>query len=187
MTRVEFDEIPDVILHKSKAFLDERGSFEKFFEQKNFNSKGLNTRFDSLAISSSVVSGTIRGMHFQNFPFEEEKLITCLTGKIFDVIVDLRAESPTFGKWAGINLESEERIVAFLPKGVAHGFQTLIQNTQVLYGLTAAYDQESAHSLDYADPQLRIKWPLAVTGISQKDLLGISLNEAINLIGSRKQ
>lgn len=187
MTRVEFDEIPGVVLHKSKRLLDERGYFEKFFEQKDFDFKGLNTHFDSLAISSSIASGTLRGMHFQSFPFEEEKLIACLNGKIFDVIVDLRAESPTFSKWAGIDLNSEDLVVAFLPKGVAHGFQTLTQNVQVLYGLTATYDQASAHSLDYADPFLSIEWPSAVTGISRKDLHGISLNEAITLAGSRRE
>lgn len=162
-----------------KLSADERGSFGKFFVRDEYRSLGLDPDFNSMAISTNVSAGTLRGMHFQISPFEEEKLILCLVGRIFDVIVDLRPDSKTVGNWAGIELSGDNLTTVVLPKGVAHGFQTLVPATKVFYALTSTYDQKSARSLNHADPDLGIGWPLPVSKISNKDRNGLSLNEAI--------
>ena len=128
---------------------------------------------DSIALSFNPILGTIRGLHFQTEPYAEEKLVTCIQGAIFDVIVDLREDSKTFGKWGSIELSSANNLQAFLPKGVAHGFQTLLSDSVVHYAIGAAYAPENSYSIDpFGD--LLINWPLKPNSISRKDLTGVS-------------
>ena len=105
----------------------------------------------------------------------------CLQGKIFDVIVDLRRNSRTLGKWAAMELSDAEPVTLCLPKGIAHGYQTLTPRVQIFYGLTSEFSLSNAHSLNCADPDLQINWPMPIDQISAKDLCGVKLHEAINL------
>lgn len=181
MGKINLTDIQGVLLQTGKISTDQRGSLIRFFERDNHQSNGFDPNFNSLIVSSNVETGTIRGLHFQSFPFEEEKMIMCLQGKIFDVIVDLRGNSQTLGNWTAIELSDAEPVTLCLPKGIAHGYQTLTPGARVLYGLTSEFNQNNAYSLDYADIDLKIKWPMPVTQISEKDLGGISLQEAIDL------
>ena len=181
MQKIDISEIPGIRLFPSNKFFDDRGYFNKVIDRKSLVIEGLNLEFDSIAISSNNHAGTIRGLHFQSKPFAEEKIISCLSGKIFDVAVDLRIESPTFSQWGSITLSADEPRSILLPKGVAHGFQTLENNCVLLYALSAPYEPGSSHTLNYADPDLDIRWPLVVTNISKKDLSGINLGSAVDI------
>lgn len=168
----EVHEIDGVRITKVKSITDTRGTFMKFhplIELKN--------SLDSIALSFNTNIGTIRGLHFQVAPFTEEKLVSCVQGSIFDVIVDLREDSRTFGKWTSLELSAENALQAYLPKGVAHGFQTLTPNSIIYYGLSCTYSPKSAISINpFGD--LGITWPLQNFSISEKDLSGISLSSA---------
>ena len=181
MQKIEIFDIPGVKLIPYSKFFDERGYFCKILDKEILLDMDLSFEYNSIALSSNDHAGTIRGLHFQSEPFAEEKIIACLYGRIFDVAVDLRSGSPTFRKWGSITLSSDEPRIIFLPKGVAHGFQTLEKNSVLLYELSAPYNQESAHTLSYADSDLNIKWPLTISNISKKDVAGISLGSAIDL------
>jgi len=181
MSRVEFSQISGTMALKARRNYDERGFFEKIFDKNVFTSFGLSTQLDSIAISSNTHVGTLRGLHFQSPPFAEDKIVFCITGSIFDVVVDLRFNSPTFCKWAAITLESDDEQILYLPAGVAHGFQTLEDNSSVLYGITSTYNPARAHSIRYSDQDLNISWPIPVGIVSRKDAEGLSLADAVNL------
>lgn len=181
MYRVDFSEIPNARILQTRRTNDERGFFEKIFDKQLFASLNLNTDLDSIAISSNTHSGTLRGLHFQSPPFAENKIVSCIVGSIFDVVIDLRFDSPTFRKWAAVKLESDDEKALYLPAGVAHGFQTLEDNSSVLYGITSSYNPANAHSIRYSDPELNITWPLPVRIISAKDAEGLSVAEALNI------
>ena len=149
---------------------DSRGFFARTFCVDEFQSHGLETRFPQHSISSSSRKGTIRGMHFQREPHSETKLVRCLNGSIWDVIVDLRRESPTFGKWSGFELSAENGAQLYIPKGFAHGFQTLSDDALVNYLISERYEPAAASGVRYDDPAFGIEWPLPVTAISEKDL-----------------
>ena len=162
------NEIEGVRITPTKLVADDRGVFLKFHPQNEF----VGT-LDSIALSFNPILGTIRGLHFQTEPYAEEKLVTCIQGAIFDVIVDMREDSKTFGKWASIELSSTNNLQAFLPKGVAHGFQTLFSDSVVHYALGAPYSPENSYSINpFGD--LGINWPLETNSISQKDVSGVS-------------
>jgi dTDP-4-dehydrorhamnose 3,5-epimerase len=186
MNSVEFSEIPGVKILKAKRIYDERGFFEKPFDKASFDSMKLNTQLDSIAISSNTLAGTLRGMHFQSFPFAEEKLVVCISGSIFDVVVDLRIDSPTYRKWAAISLNNADERLLYLPAGVAHGYQTLEDDSVVLYGITSAYEPANAFTLHFSDSTLNIAWPIPISAISKKDTLGVSLEDALDLWSGKK-
>ncbi len=167
-------EIEGVRVKQVKSITDARGTFVKFHP-----SNDLKNSLDSVALSFNPNLGTIRGLHFQVEPFAEEKLVSCVQGSIFDVIVDLRSDSKTFGKSASIELSAENAIQIYLPKGIAHGFQTLEADSIVYYGISGTYSPESAFSIDpFGD--IGIRWPLQNFSISAKDSNGISLSRAIS-------
>lgn len=180
-TRVALDQIQGVKILAPKNAVDDRGSFTKYFDRVFYASLGLNPNFDSLSIATNIETGTIRGLHFQSPPFDEEKMIVCLQGLIYDVVVDLRSDSSTLGKWATIELSDNTPQSLYLPKGIAHGYQTLSPDAKVFYGLTSPFNPQNAHSLNYAEKNLNIEWPLRITKISPKDSAGISLKMAIAL------
>ncbi len=172
MTTVNASEIEGVRITRVDSAADKRGSFVKFHPLAEFQDT-----LNSSALSFNPFSGTIRGMHFQVEPFAEEKLVSCVQGAVYDVIADLRPGSRTFGKWAAIELTSENRLQAYLPKGIAHGFQTLLPDTIVHYFLTSQYSPEYSYSIDpFGD--LKIDWPIKEPLISEKDTLGVSLEYA---------
>lgn len=172
MTNVQVTKIEGVRVTKSISASDSRGAFIKVHPFRDFEHS-----LDSVAISINPTLGTIRGMHFQIEPFAEEKIISCIQGSIFDVIVDIRPQSQTFGKWATFELSAKNGVQAYLPKGIAHGFQTLQSDTIIQYCLSARYSPESAYSIDPFG-ELGINWPIKEFSISEKDAGGISFSTA---------
>lgn len=161
--------IDGVRISQFKSVSDVRGTFIKLHPLRE-----LGNSLDSVAISFNPNLGTIRGLHFQVEPFAEEKLVSCVQGGVFDVIVDLRPGSQTFGKWTSFELSAENALQAYLPKGIAHGFQTLLPNSIIHYGLSASHSLESSYSIDpFGD--LGIDWPLKERSVSEKDAQGVSL------------
>lgn len=139
---------------------DRRGFFARTWCQEEFAAHGLNPHLVQCSISSNVLRGTLRGMHFQAPPHAEAKLIRCTRGAIWDVALDLRPGSPTFQRHVGAELTAENRLALYVPEGVAHGFQTLEDNTEVFYQMTAAYTPEAARGVRFDDPAFGIPWPI---------------------------
>ena len=157
------------LIHQD-AMRDERGFFARTFCVDEFGEHCLETNFPQHSVSHSSRKGTVRGMHFQNSPHEEVKLVRCLTGSIFDVIVDLRPGSPTFRRWQGFELSGDNGLQLYIPKGFAHGFQTLADDTGVNYLISEFHAPAAASGVRHDDPAFGIKLPLPVTAISDKDL-----------------
>ena len=149
---------------------DERGFFARIWDKDEFSKLRLNTKFVQSSISLNKKKGTIRGMHYQTKPYEETKIVRCTKGRIFDVIIDLRANSKTFKKWFSVELNSDDYKMLYIPKGFAHGFQTLEDNSEVFYQISQYYNLKSSKGIRWNDKTFQIKWPLDVTIISQKDL-----------------
>lgn len=148
---------------------DERGFFARSWDTEVFKKYGLNPKLVQCNISYSKYMGTLRGMHYQIPPFEEAKLVRCTKGSIYDVILDLRVNSPTFKKWFGINLTSANYKMIYIPEGFAHGFQTLEDNTEVFYQMSQFHNPDSERGIRWNDPAFNIKWPLEQKIISRKD------------------
>jgi dTDP-4-dehydrorhamnose 3,5-epimerase len=154
---------------KTEPVEDERGFFARTFCQDEFRERGLDPCVAQSSISFSSRRGTLRGMHLQAPPHQESKLVRCTRGAIYDVILDLRAGSPTFRRWWGVELTPGSGQLLYVPEGVAHGFQTLEPDTEVSYQMSHAYVPESATGVRFDDPAFGIEWPLKVTAISAVD------------------
>jgi dTDP-4-dehydrorhamnose 3,5-epimerase len=148
---------------------DERGFFSRSFCVKEFAAQGLQVNFVQHSLSYSAARGTLRGMHFQTAPHSEVKVVNCISGAIWDVIIDLRPDSPTYKQWQGFELTAENHRQLYIPAGFAHGFQTLSDDAEVSYLISAFYEPSAASGLRHDDPSFAIAWPLAVTAISAKD------------------
>ena len=148
---------------------DERGFFSRSFCQKEFAVHGLNADVAQCNISFNKKKGTLRGMHFQTTPKEEAKLVRCTQGVIYDVIIDLRPESPTYCKWVGEELTAHSYKALYIPERFAHGFQTLEDNSEVFYQMFEFYAPEYASGVRWDDPTFNIKWPLKTPIISERD------------------
>ena len=148
---------------------DERGFFARTWDSNEFTAKGLNPKLAQCSISFNKNKGTLRGMHWQATPHVEAKVVRCTTGAIYDVILDLRPDSPTFKQWFSVELTAENWKELYIPEGVAHGFQALSDNSEVYYQISEYYHPESAKGVRWNDPAFNIKWPLSVTEISPKD------------------
>ena len=148
---------------------DQRGFFGRAWCQREFEESGLNPRFVQANVGFSHMKGTLRGMHYQRFPNEEVKFVRCTMGAVFDVVIDLRRDSPTFLKWVGAELTAENRRMLYAPEGCAHGYQTLADNTELYYQTSQFYAPESATGVRYNDATFGISWPLAVSVISDAD------------------
>nr|WP_047168736.1 dTDP-4-dehydrorhamnose 3,5-epimerase [Sphingomonas sp. Y57] len=148
---------------------DDRGMFARTFCRSEFREHGLLTDFVQQNMSVSAQAGTIRGMHYQRPPFTEAKLVRCVRGRILDVIVDMRSGSPTYLKHEGFELSADNRRQLYVPPGFAHSFQTLVDDIEVSYLVTAPYTPEAEGGVCYSDALLAINWPLPVTTISDKD------------------
>jgi dTDP-4-dehydrorhamnose 3,5-epimerase len=157
---------------------DERGFFARSFCAEEFAAHGLPAQMSQSSVSYNLREATLRGLHYQAPPHGEEKLVRCTAGAIFDVIVDLRADSPTRGRWLGTELTAQNRRALFVPKGFAHGFVTLRDATEVLYMISAPYVPGAERGLRWNDPALAIEWPVEPRVISARDaalpLLGAS-------------
>lgn len=150
--------------------LDSRGFFARVWDKKEVESTGILTHFVQGNVSLTLKKGTIRGLHFQLPPYEEQKLVRVTRGSIYDVTVDLRKASPTYKQWVGIELTAENRTSIVVPQGCAHGFITLTDNVEVSYWTTALYTPDAQAGIRYNDPTFRIRWPINVTSISKRDL-----------------
>jgi len=148
---------------------DERGSFARVFCRNEFESHGLNPSVAQANISHSRNRGTLRGIHFQRAPHREAKLVRCTCGSLFDVIIDLRPESPTYTEWVGVELTAENDRMLYVPEGFGHGFQTLVDHTDVTYLVSEFYVPQSEGGVKYDDPAFGIEWPGEVTILSDKD------------------
>ena len=142
-----------------KRFVDDRGFFAPAFSAKEFAVRGLESHFVENNISYSTNRGTLRGMHYQAAPDGQAKLVRCTRGAIFDVAVDLRPDSPTFKEWIGVELTEENRSMLYIPADCAHGFQTLVDDTEVFYMVSEVYVPESGRGFRWDDPAFNIKWP----------------------------
>ncbi|MEP6742737.1 MAG: dTDP-4-dehydrorhamnose 3,5-epimerase [bacterium] len=140
-------------------FNDERGFFAPSFSAKEFVARGLASNFVENNISYSKNCGTLRGMHFQAAPYGQQKLVRCTRGAIFDVVIDLRPQSPTFTEWVSVQLNAENRSMLYVPGDCAHGFQTLVDDTEVFYLVSQPYVQESGRGVRWDDPAFAIDWP----------------------------
>jgi dTDP-4-dehydrorhamnose 3,5-epimerase len=150
---------------------DERGWFARTFDTEEFRARGLNPDVAQCNASFNHRAGTLRGMHYQAEPHGESKLVRCVRGAIFDVAVDLRPDSPTYRDWHGVQLSADNRLAFYIPPGLAHGFQTLTDNSEVLYQMGDPYVPEAGRGVRWDDPAFAIEWP-AVDGkrtISEKD------------------
>jgi dTDP-4-dehydrorhamnose 3,5-epimerase len=148
---------------------DQRGFFARTFCVREYAEHGLETNFVQHSTSVSLAKGTLRGMHFQRQPHGETKVVSCLRGAIWDVIIDLRKESPTFGRWQGFELSAENGRQLYIPEGFAHGFETLCDDAQVAYLISAFHMPDAASGVRYNDPAFAIDWPLPVAAISARD------------------
>jgi dTDP-4-dehydrorhamnose 3,5-epimerase len=148
---------------------DERGFFARSWCRREFADHGIEVDIAQESVSYNRLAGTLRGLHFQKPPHEEAKIVRCTRGAIFDVIVDLRPRSPTYRQWEGFHLNAENRRALYVPKGFAHGFQTLVDDTELFYQISAFHVPGAAAGIRYNDPVFQIVWPLPVRSISERD------------------
>lgn len=156
---------------QSHPFLDSRGAFLNAFrtQDDSFAHSWANRPISQVNISSTKAVGSLRGLHLQSSPDSEAKLVRCLKGRVWDVAVDLRSNSPTFGKWHSVELCPENGNALLIPEGCAHGFQVLMPDSQLLYLHSGAWIAKSETGIRWNDPQLAISWPLPVVGLSSRD------------------
>lgn len=163
--------IEGVKVIKTDPFRDKRGTFSNVFpiKEKKFRAIWSHRNVCQINISTTNKVGSVRGMHYQNYPNEEAKLIKCIKGKIWDVVVDTRPNSLTYQKWFGIELSQDNFKSILVPEGIAHGFQVLEKDSQVLYAHSGYFEKESENGVHCKDPKISIQWPLEISDISEKD------------------
>ena len=162
--------IKDLLVINTHIFRDSRGWFQESYNEKLFIENGINVKFIQDNHSFSKEKGILRGLHFQNQPYAQTKLVRCTRGKIWDVAVDLRKSSPTYLMWYGIELSEENHKQLLIPKGFAHGFVTLQKNCEVEYKVDNLYKKMADRSIRYNDLQISIEWPIKKVFLSEKDI-----------------
>lgn len=148
---------------------DSRGFFSRTFCAHEFEALGLETHIVQANMSLSRKKGTLRGMHYQKPPHEETKLVRCTQGAVYDVIIDIRKNSATYTQWFGIELSAANHTMLYVPKGFAHGFVTLMDDSEVSYEVSAFYEPTTEGGVRYNDPKIGITWPVPITNVSEKD------------------
>ena len=171
-------EIEGVLVLEPIAFTDHRGFFVESYSKKIFEQNGLHIDFLQDNHSLSTEAGTLRGLHYQLAPMAQTKLVRVLAGSIFDVAVDIRRDSATFGKWVGVTLSSDNKLQLLIPQGFAHGFMTLEPNTEVAYKVDHYYSKEHDRGIRYDDPEIGIVWPELKPILSDKDAVSPYLKDA---------
>ncbi|WP_455816290.1 dTDP-4-dehydrorhamnose 3,5-epimerase [Pseudomonas cerasi] len=162
-------DIPDILIFEPKVFGDERGFFFESFSQKVFEA-AVGRKVDFVQDNHSKSSkGVLRGLHYQVAPYAQGKLVRCVVGRIFDVAVDIRTDSPTYGQWMGVELSAENKKQLWIPEGFAHGFIALTDGVEILYKTNNLYNKESERSIKWDDRDLNIAWPGSVSCVSEKD------------------
>lgn len=168
---MKFQKLPlkDAFLVSLEKHDDGRGMFARTYCRNEFGAQGIAIDVVQSNISTNARAGIVRGMHFQNPPHAEVKLIRCVRGAIYDVIVDIRENSPTYGQWYGVELSDSNGLLIVVPEGFAHGYQALTDGATAFYMVSSAYVPEAEGGLRHDDPQLGIKWPLPIIDVSNKD------------------
>lgn len=163
-------ELPGAFAVEPEPVSDERGFFARTFDADEFAARGLEQSFVQWSVSFNERAGTLRGLHFQTERHAETKLARCTSGALYDVLVDLRPDSPTFKRWIAVELSAENRQSLYIPKGLAHGFQTLEGGTEISYAISPAYEPSASSGVRWDDPVFGIEWPPADERvISEKD------------------
>ncbi|MDH0367149.1 dTDP-4-dehydrorhamnose 3,5-epimerase [Brucella anthropi] len=152
-----------------RKFGDDRGFFSETYNAKSFADAGIDLNFVQDNHSYSAAKGVVRGLHYQLPPFAQDKLVRVTRGAILDVAVDIRKSSPSFGKWVSLEVTAEKWNQILVPKGFAHGFMTLVENTEVIYKVTDYYSPEHDRSIRFDDPAIGIEWPLPSSGVQLSD------------------
>lgn len=163
-------EIPGVVILEPKVFGDHRGWFTETYAYNTLKDLGIDVTFVQDNQSYSKEKGTLRGLHFQQNPMAQTKLLRCTRGKILDVAVDIRKGSPTYLKWVSVELSAENKRQLFMPKGFAHGFVTLTEDVEVQYKVDAYYSPECDRSIRFDDPSIGVNWGVTNPILSQKDM-----------------
>lgn len=168
---MKFKELPlkGAYIVEVEKLEDERGFFGRLWCQKELEEIGLNTQIVQSNVSRSKTKGTLRGMHFQKGEHAETKFVRCTKGSVYDVIIDLRKDSPTFMQWHGEELTSDNYKMMYVPENFAHGFLTLEDDSEVYYLVTQFYSKDYEGGLRFNDPAIKIKWPIEIKEISEKD------------------
>jgi dTDP-4-dehydrorhamnose 3,5-epimerase len=166
---MQIDIIQDVSIINSDTFIDKRGMFECIWEDQNHCFSELRFMPSSANLSYTSQKMTLRGLHYQEFPYQQAKLVTCVNGKLWDAIVDLRKESPTYKKWIAFELTARSGRSLYIPKGCAHGFLTLEDNTTLAYLIEGRYMPEQSRVLSWNDPEIGIEWPVDNPILSDRD------------------
>ena len=162
--------LPGVWIVDCEIFPDDRGHFSPAWRPEAFAARGLETAIAQASLAHNIRRGTIRGLHYQTAPFEEVKTVRVVRGAIYDVTVDLRPESPTYLQWIGVELSADNRRMVYIPRGCAHGYQTLADDTEVFYFVSAKYEPAHQQGIRWDDPAVGIAWPLgAPARISERD------------------
>ncbi len=171
MSRFDFIQMPlsGLMLIQRKVIEDHRGFLSRFYCAEEFAAAGINKPVAQINHTLTRKKGAVRGLHFQNPPHAEIKLVSCMKGEIWDVAVDLRRDSPTFLQWHGDILSATNRKSLLIPEGYAHGFQALTEDCELIYLHTSAYHSEAEGALNVADPKLNIAWPLPIDDLSERD------------------
>ncbi len=173
-------EIPELILVEPKVFEDHRGFFMEAYSYKDFSRFGIDVKFVQDNHTKSIKKGILRGLHYQKEPMAQAKLVRCIRGEIFDVAVDIRRGSPTYGKWISVILSEENKRMLYIPIGFAHGFCTLTDNVEVIYKVSNFYSPEHESGIIWNDPNLNINWPIKEPILSEKDKKWPTLENADN-------
>ena len=172
-------DIPEVILVETRSFLDDRGFFMESFKESIFINNGIDTKFVQDNFSHST-RGVLRGLHYQKSPKAQAKLVIALRGEIFDVAVDIRKGSPTYGKWIGEIISEQNHNLLYVPEGFAHGFCVLSKDADVLYKVNQEYSPKHEKGIIWNDPDLNIPWPIDKPILVEKDLQSPFLKDADN-------
>ncbi len=174
--------IQDSYLIELERHEDERGFFSRLYCSNDFKNMGINKNIKQINNSYSEQNGTLRGIHFQSKPKEESKLVRCINGSLFDVIVDLRKNSKTYKEWFGAILSSKNRKMMYVPEGFGHGFLTLEDHTEVIYFVSESFSPAHEKTLIWNDKEIGIKWPVKPTVISDKDKNNPSFDESFHIV-----
>lgn len=162
-------ELYNTYIIEPEKLSDQRGFFARTYCSKEFTKIGIEFDIVQCSLSFNKKKGTLRGLHYQCAPYEEAKIVRCIRGNLWDVIIDIRPDSPSYKRWISVELTQDNDRAVFIPKGCAHGFQTLTDNTTVYYQMNTYYHPECARGFNYLDPFFAIQWPIPNITISEKD------------------
>jgi dTDP-4-dehydrorhamnose 3,5-epimerase len=170
-------QMPDIVVIEPDVHPDERGFFFESFKESEFRAAGLETTYRQDGHSRNVGKGIVRGMHYQEPPAAQAKIVRCTVGACFDVVLDLRAKSPTYGKWAALELDAGSKRMLYVPEGFAHGYQTLTEVCEIQYRLGREFSAPHYKSVRWNDPAIGIRWPLPPPILSERDARAPLLSE----------